>query len=137
MSYRKPSNALITGIQTTNNIRVPSVASAQTALNRHQEARPDHLKALRPDAPKALRASFDAWLDRKDILLAALEMAKVAEDAKPVEIIHREQPPELKNVSHEDRVAHGRMGGRPRSDNPSPRALKRRAEREAKRGFAA
>lgn len=124
------NHALFTGVVPSTGIRVPSVAEAQAELDRHQAARPDHLKALHPLAPKALRAEFVAWVDRKEILQAALEMAKLAQAAKPIVILHRPQPIQFQGPSHEDRVAFGRMGGRPRSENPSPRALKRRVERE-------
>lgn len=125
------NHALFTGVVPSTGIRVPSVSSAQAALERHQQARPDHLKALHPLAPKAMRDAFTAWLDRKEILQAALDMAKIAAAAKPL-VIHREQPLQFRGISHEDRVAYGRKGGRPRHANPSPRALKRRAERERK-----
>jgi len=124
------NHGLFTGIVPSAGINVPTVAAAQAALDKHKDSRPDHLKALAPNAPKALRAEFTAWRERNDILRSDLEMAKRAEAAKPVDVIPREQPPELRAVSHEDRVAHGRLGGRPRSENPSKRALRLRAKRE-------
>ena len=123
------NHSLFTGVVPSTGIRVPSVAEAQADLDRHQAARPDHLKALHPLAPKALRDEFTTWCERKEILQARLEMAKNRVAQQPL-VIHREQPLQFRGISHEARVAYGRMGGRPRSANPSPRALRRRAERE-------
>lgn len=110
----------------------PAVAKAQAALDAHKAKRPDHLKALHPDAPKALRDEFHEWMKDNDILKANLEAAKVAATAKWVSITPTEQPKQFQGRTHEDHVACGKLGGRPRTSN-SKAAIRLRAARERKK----
>ncbi len=110
----------------------PAVAKAQAALDAHQAKRPDHLKAMHPDAPKALQDEFRLWLARKDILVAELEAAKVAATAKWVSVIPAEQPKQFQGRTHEDHVACGKLGGRPRTSDTKD-AIRLRAYREKKK----
>lgn len=106
-----------------------AITKAQAALDAHKAKRPDHLKAMHPNAPKVLQDEFRLWMARKDILVAELEAAKVAATAKWVSVIPAEQPKQFQGRSHEDHVACGKLGGRPRTSN-SKAAIRLRARRQ-------
>jgi len=112
----------------------PAVAKAQAALDAHKAKRPDHLKALHPDAPKALRDEFHTWMDDNDILVANLDAAKVAA-SKCITVTPAEQPKQFQGRTHEDHVACGKLGGRPRTSN-SKDAIRLRARRQKLREAA-
>jgi hypothetical protein len=141
-------------------------AEIQTLLTVHQATRPDHLKALAPDAPKHLRDAFVAWRDHRDHLRTQLGMALSEEqsrwhdqDGNPVvpifwkyghSNIHNMKSMQEKNQSnaktkaeqmreyHERRKAGlAKQCGRPRVENPTKDAIRCRENRAKKRESAA
>ena len=50
-------------------------------LAAHQLKRPDHLKAMHPDAPRFVRAAFSEWVTERDHLRTMLDRAIVAEES--------------------------------------------------------
>lgn len=78
---RRPSRALLGQRPPGGFISLPTVEEAQRALDEHLARRPDHLKALHPNAPKALRDDFSIWCAQHERLKAVLSMAKSAATA--------------------------------------------------------
>jgi hypothetical protein len=120
-------------------------------LAAHEAARPDHLAATAPDAPQHLRDAWLAWCETKGHLDTKIAMAKSAEnnvwrdaDGNVVPgitwrgglrdldraLVKKAMEKKKATMTHSEA---GKLGGRPRSDNPSREALQRREQRARRR----
>lgn len=146
------NHALFTGVVPPVHIPVRTLAEAQAAFDAHTLTRPDHLKALHPSAPKALRDAFTDWAADHRTLKAELDKAKTAaasgwrdaEGNPTTPQPWKADPTAARDRAAEARAAHRarkaagtvKANGRPRSETPSPEALRKRALRAKKRGEA-
>ena len=145
---------------------MPTSTELRAALAAHEANRPDVLKATDPASPKWMYAEWEQWCERKrriqtQITLALADEQNVWRDAsgnvvkRPIvwvyghsDIHHIEslQPEAIKRATkkaeemrlYRERKAQGllKMNGRPRSENPSPEALRKREARERAREAA-
>ena len=142
---------------------MPTSTELRAALAAHEANRPDVLKATDPASPKWMYAEWEQWCERKrriqtQITLALADEQNVWRDAsgnvvkRPIvwvyghsDIHHIEslQPEAIKRATkkaeemrlYRERKAQGllKMNGRPRSENPSPEAIRKREARERAR----
>lgn len=127
-------------------------ADIRDLLREHEAQRPDHLKCLHPEAPYHLRRLFSRWCDHKNWLETQLAMALHAEEnhwtdvggnvvvpapwpAEPTAFVaeQRRKAEEMRIFRERKASWEPKPDGRPRSENPSPKALKRRRDRARKR----
>ena len=96
-------------------------AELRDQLAVHQAKRPDHLQAMHPNAPAQLRKEWERWVDQKyqldrDLELAIFDERKVWLSSAP--------------------CTGKKSNGRPRMENPSDEAIKRRELRERRKNAA-
>ena len=145
---------------------MPTSSELRAALAAHEANRPDVLKATDPASPKWMYAEWEKWCERKrriqtQITLALADEENVWRDAsgnvvkRPIvwvyghsDIHHIEsrQAEAIKRATkkaeemrlYRERKAQGllKMNGRPRSENPSPEAIRKREARERAREAA-
>ena len=145
---------------------MPTSSELRAALAAHEANRPDVLKATDPASPKWMYAEWEKWCERKrriqtQITLALADEENVWRDAsgnvvkRPIvwvyghSDIHRiesRQDEAVKRATrkaeemrlYRERKAQGllKMNGRPRSENPSPEAIRKREARERAREAA-
>ena len=138
---------------------MPTSSELRAALAAHEANRPDVLKATDPASPKWMYAEWEKWCERKrriqtQITLALADEENVWRDAsgnvvkRPIvwvyghSDIHRiesRQDEAVKRATrkaeemrlYRERKAAGltQMNGRPRSENPSKEALRKREKR--------
>ena len=138
---------------------MPTSSELRAALAAHEANRPDVLKATDPASPKWMYAEWEQWCERKrriqtQITLALADEENVWRDAsgnvvkRPIvwvyghSDIHRiesRQDEAVKRATrkaeemrlYRERKAAGltQMNGRPRSENPSKEALRKREKR--------
>lgn len=127
-------------------------AEIRELLREHETQRPDHLKCLHPQAPPHLRRMFTTWRDHKGWLEVQLTMALHEEEnhwtdasgrvvsptpwpAEPTAYVaeQRRKAEELREYRERKATRLVEADCRPRSENPSPKALKRREARARRR----
>jgi len=118
-----------------------TAAELREAIAKHREKRPDPIKATDPTSPHRLYIDWQKWCEDLRHLQTKLGMAEAeeaprwvdAKTGKPVKPIFwtygHSDIHHIKSLSHAEC---GKLGGRPRSANPSPKALQKRRERERK-----
>jgi hypothetical protein len=130
-------------------------AELRALLARHMESRPDHLVCLHPNATPAMRKTFTDWADKKAHLEIQLTMALAAEEnawkdatgntvtpapwqADPTAYVTEQRRKAAEMKAYHERRAAGttKANGRPRNENPSPDALRCRANRAKKKAAA-
>lgn len=138
---------------------MPTSSELRAALAAHEANRPDVLKATDPASPKWMYAEWEQWCERKrriqtQITLALAEDVNVWTDASgnvverpitwayghsDIHCIKSRQAEAVKRATkkaeemrlYRERKAAGltQMNGRPRSENPSKEALRKREKR--------
>jgi len=118
-----------------------TASEIREAIAKHREKRPDPIKATDPASPMHLYVEWQKWCEDLRHLQTKLGMAEAeeaprwvdAKTGKPVKPIFwtygHSDIHHIKSLSHAEA---GKLGGRPRSANPSPKALQKRRERERK-----
>lgn len=119
-----------------------TAAELRQAIAQHREKRPDPIKATDPASPKCLYVEWQKWCADLERLKTQLGMAEAEEAPRWVDTVTgKPVKPIFWTYGHSD-IHHikslsqkmtpqeaGKLGGRPRSANPSKDALRLREKR--------
>ena len=113
-------------------------AEIRQAIAKHREKRPDMLRATAKESPKWMYVEWQKWCEELRHLQTKLGMAEAEEAPRWVDAITKQPVKPIfwtyghSDIHHIKSLSHaeaGKLGGRPRSANPSRDALRLREKR--------